>query len=171
MRLTLFVAVLVAAITGVFVSGCGGATTNTVLPTDDTSNVTGMRGTANISSTLLQPRVSFAYASLNGGGWITDSSCTLPKPAGSWGEVQFKCPWPTALQTGSDNTWEILLYDDKNNDMMYQESEFVAFPNIHLRRSQTGKFEYALAIGSGGGVVCEDATKIIGSGVYIDSSN
>lgn len=131
MRLTIFIAAVIAAISTFTMSGCGGAD-----PTEELSNVDGMRSMVYLSPLAEYPRICFAKNV--SGDYQTVVSSKLPFARTSTDPVSAWCPWPT----DSEGLWRIIVYNDKNKDSLYQLNEFLGIANIVIRKDATrGKFE------------------------------
>ena len=159
MRLTLFLAALVAAVATMSMTGCGGGAE----PNQELSNENGMRGWVSLSPQADYPRICFAKKV--SGEYVTDVSYVLPRSHASSDPVPFWCPWPTA----TEGTWWIIVYNDKNRDNLYQVNEFLGMGNICIRKDPVrGKFE----IVDKNTFTCSnwDATKTIGYATNVYTS-
>jgi hypothetical protein len=158
MRLTLFIAVLVAAMFTLGMSGCSSSGT-----ADDTSNVTGIRGMVYLSPDAQYPRICFARDV--SGVYMTDASAKLPYAQSSSTPVPFWCPWPTT----TNSYWRIIVYNDKNKDNIYQVNEFLGISGMAIRKDLSrGKFELV----DNSTYICSnwDVTKSIGNVLYINTT-
>lgn len=159
MKLTMFLAVLIAATFALCFSGCS----NSSDPIQGTSNEEGLRGLVYFSPEAQNPRVCFAYKV--SGLYRTDTSCKLPYSHSLSVGVPFQCPWPA----GSEGFWWIIVYNDKNKDGLYTVGEFLGIDDMCIRKDLSrGKFELV----TDDTFFCSiwDATKIIGNAVYINTN-